>query len=86
MKVRISKFRKLIGLIKTLDELKDKCTETSLRALKTLTSKKACEQNNPSRIKVIILIYEMLIGLMKTLDQFKDGTSGTTLRALKTLT
>ena len=40
MKVRIPKFKTLIGLIKTSDEFEDGPSGTPLRALKTLTSKK----------------------------------------------
>jgi len=37
MKVTIAKFGMLICLIKTLDEFEDGPSETSLRALKTIT-------------------------------------------------
>jgi len=40
MKVRISKFGMLIGLMKTMDEFEDWPSGRPLRALKTLTSKK----------------------------------------------
>ena len=40
VRVIISKFGMLIGLIKTSDEFEDEPSGTSLRALKTLTSKK----------------------------------------------
>jgi len=40
MKVRLSKFRMLISLNKTLDQFEDEPSETSLRALKTFTFKK----------------------------------------------
>ena len=40
MKVRIPKFRSLIGVIKPANEFEDGPSGTPLRALKTLTSKK----------------------------------------------
>jgi len=40
MKIKILKFVTVIGLIKTSNEFKDECPETSLKVLKTLTSKK----------------------------------------------
>ena len=55
--------------MKTLDEFEDKRSLTTLRALKSLTSKKLVITITPLRIKVTISIYGMLTGLMKTLDE-----------------
>jgi len=51
MKVRISKFRMLICLNKTLDKFKDDPSETSLRALKTFTFKKPVNTITLQRLK-----------------------------------
>jgi len=51
---------------------------TPLRALKTLTLKKAYEHNNPLRMNMKISIFRMLITLRRPQIQFEDGPSGTT--------
>ena len=85
MKVTISKFGMLIGLITILEEFDDEGSGTSWKALKPLLWK-LCEHNNYLRLNVTISKCGMLIGLVKIFDEFDDEDSGTPLRALKTLT
>ena len=69
MKVRISKFGMLIGLMKTMDEFEDWHSGRPLRALKTLTSKKLVNTITLLRNTVTISICGMLIGLINTYDE-----------------
>ena len=57
-------------------EFEDEHFGTPLRALKTLTLKKAYEHNKTLRMDINISIFRMLITLIKTSDELKMDLQG----------